>query len=139
MLAKLLTVTVIVMQSLAMLGRCLAVGALGLLLAAQCQNPAALTTGLTGTVTRGPITPVCRPDVPCDAPMRASFDVRRGGRTVASFQTDAQGHFTVKVAPGAYTIVPAGGAGMMGSQSRDVTVGPEGLTEVQLSFDTGIR
>src|SRR3954469_24089079 len=82
MLEKLLRVTVIVMQFLIVSGRCLAVGALGLLLAAQCQNPAALTTGLTGTVTRGPITPVCRPDVPCDAPMQASFDVRRGGRTV---------------------------------------------------------
>src|SRR5204862_7897165 len=93
MLAKLLTVTVIVMQSLAMLGRSLAVGALGLLLAAQCQNPAALTTGLTGTVTRGPITPVCRPDVACDAPSQASFDVRPAVRTGAAFGPYAHGHF----------------------------------------------
>ena len=119
--------------------RSFAVAALGVLLAAQCQNPAALTTGLTGTVMRGPITPVCTQDVPCDAPMQASFAVRRGDKTVATFQSDAQGRFTVKLAPGAYTIVPTGDAGLMGSQSRDVTVGPEGLTEVRLSFDTGIR
>ena len=117
----------------------MAIAALGLSLGAQCQNPAALTTGLTGTVTRGPVTPVCRPDVPCDAPLQASFEVRRAGRTVASFQTDAQGRFTVKLAPGSYTIVPVGNVGLMGSQTRDVTVGPEGLTEVQIAFDTGIR
>src|SRR3954469_18402803 len=92
--------------------------ALLFLLAAQCQNPAALTTGLTGTVTRGPITPVCQAGVPCDAPMQAAFEVRRDGKTVASFQTDAQGRFIVKLAPGTYTIVPAAGAGLMGSQSR---------------------
>src|SRR6266540_3436431 len=28
-------------------------------------------TGLTGTVVRGPITPVCRIDVPCDGPFAA--------------------------------------------------------------------
>src|SRR6185436_10726678 len=109
-----------------------AVAALGILLGAQCQNPAALTTGLTGTINRGPITPVCREGVPCDAPMQAHFEVRRGDHVVATFDTDAQGHFTVRLPPGSYQIVASGNAGLIGTQSRDVTVGQEGLTQVQL-------
>ncbi|HJQ20080.1 MAG TPA: prealbumin-like fold domain-containing protein [Gemmatimonadaceae bacterium] len=118
--------------------RRLAVAALALLLGAQCQNPAALTTGLTGVITRGPIMPVCRENVPCDAPMQSTFEVRRGDKRVTSFTTDADGKFTVKLPPGTYAIVPTGG-GLMGTQSREVNVGPEALTEVRLSFDTGIR
>jgi hypothetical protein len=33
------------------------------------------TTGLEGTVRRGPVHPVCRTGEPCDAPLRASFHV----------------------------------------------------------------
>jgi len=114
-----------------------AVGAL----ATVCNSPVALTTGLSGTVSRGPVTPVCQVNVPCDAPFTASFEVRRAGRLVATFKSDAQGRFTVKLAPGTYVIVPGPDAPLMspGSQSKTVEVGPEGITSVQLNFDTGIR
>ena len=100
-----------------------------------------LTTGLTGTVTRGPITPVCMVNVPCDAPFAAHFTVRQGSRTVAAFQSGASGAFEVRVAPGSYTVVPGSDAPIMSptSQAKAVTVGPSGLTFVQLNFDTGIR
>ena len=98
-------------------------------------------TGLTGTVVRGPITPVCRVDVPCDAPFSAGFTVQRSGRVVAQFRSDADGHFTVSLDPGAYTVVPDADAPifMPVRQSRPVTVGDMGVTVVRLTFDTGIR
>ena len=109
--------------------------------AGVCNNPVALTTGLTGTVSRGPITPVCRVDVPCDAPLSASFEVRQNGRRVATFRSDSQGRFTVTLRPGTYVVVPAADAPLMNpsAQTKTVEVGAEGLTSVQLAFDTGIR
>jgi hypothetical protein len=100
------------------------------------------TTGLTGVVLRGPITPVCRVDVPCDAPFSAGFTVQRDGRRVGSFQSDASGQFTVFLAPGAYTVVPNADAPIIlgSSQAKSVTVADTGmLTVVRLTFDTGIR
>jgi hypothetical protein len=100
------------------------------------------TTGLTGVVIRGPITPVCRIDVPCDAPFSAAFTVQRGGRRVADFRSDASGQFTVFLAPGPYTVVPDSDAAIISpsSQAKSVTVADTGmLTVVRLTFDTGIR
>lgn len=100
------------------------------------------TTGLTGVVVRGPITPVCRVDVPCDAPFSAGFTVQRGGRQVAQFQSDSAGQFTVYLQPGTYSIVPNADAPLISpaSQAKSVTVGDTGpLTVVRLTFDTGIR
>ena len=100
------------------------------------------TTGLTGVVMRGPVTPVCRVDVPCDAPFSATFNVERSGRRVAQFQSDAAGQFTVLLAPGTYTVVPNSDAPIISpsSQMKPVTVADNGmLTTVRLMFDTGIR
>jgi len=110
--------------------------------AIACAAPMTVpTTGLTGTVIRGPITPVCRVDLPCSAPFSAHFTVMSGSSTVASFLSDSSGVFTVMLAPGSYTIVPAADAPVMSatSQAKSVIVGPVGLTKVQLEFDTGIR
>jgi hypothetical protein len=99
-------------------------------------------TGLTGVVMRGPVTPVCRVDVPCDAPFSAAFGVEQGGRRVAEFTSDGAGQFSVLLAPGAYTVVPDAGAPIIAptSQKKSVTVADIGaLTTVRLMFDTGIR
>ncbi len=92
-------------------------------------------------VLRGPITPVCRVDVPCDEPFSASFSVRQGGRTVTTFHSDANGHFESRIAPGTYLVVPAADAPVISpaSQAKQVEVGSSGLTTVALRFDTGIR
>ncbi len=106
---------------------------------ATAPSPA---TGLTGVVMRGPITPVCRVDVPCDAPFSAGFTVQRAGQRVAQFQSDASGQFTVYLAPGTYTVVPNADAPIISpsSQVKSVTVADTGqLTVVRLAFDTGIR
>ena len=99
------------------------------------------TTGLTGTVVRSPVTPVCMVGVPCSAPFSAHFTVKSGSSTVASFMSDSLGSFTVMLLPGSYIIVPASDAPIIGasSQTKTVVVGPVRLTTVQLEFDTGIR
>lgn len=112
---------------------------------AACGSPAAptLTTGLTGTVTRGPIAPVCQVNVPCDAPFAAGFTVTGAATAtiVAHFRSDADGRFTVYLVPGPYRIVPDADAPIIAPtlQVKKVTVGRSGLSDVHLDFDTGIR
>jgi hypothetical protein len=100
-----------------------------------------LDTGLTGVVLRGPVTPVCEEDVPCDAPFAATFLVTRSGRGIATFASSSDGHFTVMLPPGDYRIVPTADAPLLAptAQGHDVVVGPVGLTTDTLLFDTGIR
>lgn len=108
-----------------------------------CRSPSAptLTSGLTGTVLRGPITPVCQIQVPCDAPFSADFSVERNGEVVSRFRSDQDGRFTVMLEPGAYRVVPAANAPIIfpASQAKTVDVFAGRLTEIRLTFDTGIR
>ena len=99
-------------------------------------------TGLTGVVSRGPVTPVCRVDVPCDAPFSATFTVQKSGRQVAQFRSDASGQFTVFLPPGDYIVMPAADAPILSpsAQAKSVSVADSGtLTTIRLMFDTGIR
>ena len=95
-------------------------------------------TGLEGTARLGPTQPVCREGQPCDAPLRASFTLQRDGRAVVRFASDSTGRFLVYAAPGGYVVVPDEPIGI-GPQTPAVEVGPQGLTHVDLTFDTGIR
>jgi hypothetical protein len=110
--------------------------------AGGCGAPVAPSdTALVGTVVRGPVQPVCRVDVPCDSPFSASFTVERGDRVVATFRSDSDGHFEVRLASGRYLVVPGTDAPILAprSQAKEVTVGSDGKTMVVLHFDTGIR
>src|SRR5437588_822464 len=70
--------------------------------AGGCAAPTAPTDAtLVGTVRRGPIQPVCFVDISCDAPFSAGFTVQQGNRLVATFRSDAQGHFEVSLGVGA--------------------------------------
>ncbi len=110
---------------------------------AGCSSPSlpGAATGLMGTVSRGPVTPVCLEGVPCDAGFSASFSVLRGGRGVASFRTDSAGGFSIQLAPGSYQVVPGNDAPILdpASQARMVVVDSSGWTMVALHFDTGLR
>jgi len=110
---------------------------------AGCGSPTAPSdTGLAGTVVRGPVQPVCVVDGGCsDAPFSASFTVQQGTRVVASFRSDAQGHFEARLPPGSYVVVPGPDAPIISpkTQTKEVQVGSTGLTTVLLQFDTGIR
>jgi hypothetical protein len=95
-------------------------------------------TGLEGTARRGPIQPVCRTGEACDAPLQAGFTLQQDGHVVASFASDSTGHFLVYATPGTYLVVPDEPIGLS-PQTPEVTVEAEGLTHLDLIFDTGIR
>jgi hypothetical protein len=99
------------------------------------------STGLSGTMLRGPIQPVCAASQTCDAPFSSGFTILKLGTIVGSFRSDTQGHYEVRLPAGGYTIVPDADAPIMTprSQSKDVTVGSSGMTMLDLRFDTGIR
>ena len=62
--------------------------AVALVLASACGSgmPApSPDTGLTGTVLRGPIAPVCTPTAPCDAPFSATNALLLRNPTVVNF------------------------------------------------------
>jgi hypothetical protein len=98
-------------------------------------------TGLQGQVIRGPITPVCKENEPCDAPFSAWFSVLKNDREVSRFQSDIHGEFAIALDPGIYTIVPDSSAPLMAPQQqrKAVEVRRESITHVTLHFDTGIR
>lgn len=100
-----------------------------------------MTAVLAGKVYRGPIAPVCQPNIPCAAPFSASFEVRRGSRRVATFTSSADGSFRVDLPAGELLVVPYANAPLMdpASQSKTVTLQAGAVTTVDLFFDTGIR
>lgn len=100
-----------------------------------------LSTGLSGSVSRGPVTPVCQPELACTAPFSAHFAVWKGSHRVASFQSNALGEFTVALAPGDYRVIPGSDAPIIdpSAQVKQVSVSAGAFTVVHLDFDTGIR
>jgi hypothetical protein len=98
-------------------------------------------TGLEGLVLRGPVTPVCTADKPCDVPFSAWFIVLKDDHKVVSFQSNEHGKFAILLDPGTYIIVPDNSAPLMYPelQRQEVEVQREGITLVTLHFDTGIR
>jgi hypothetical protein len=106
----------------------------------QPGGGAVSSTGLEGTMLRGPTRPVCQVDQPCTAPFKSGFVVLQGGRIVARFQSDSAGRFRIQLPPGTYTVSPDESAPLLArADAHEVTVGPSGLTHVDLEFDTGIR
>ena len=92
-------------------------------------------TGLAGVVIRGPITPVCIAEQPCDAPApNVGVTISQGGAAVSRRTTGADGSFAVSLVPGRYTIAVAGRAP---SQAAVVVAGH--VTRADFMIDTGIR
>ena len=97
-----------------------------------------LASGLHGTVTRGPITPVCRVNVPCYAPAKEiplSFVL---GVHTYTTKTNSLGRYRIALPPGTYTVLIAKKYGMS-YRPRTVSV-PKGLFALSnIAIDTGIR
>jgi hypothetical protein len=90
---------------------------------------------LYGTVTIGPLTPVCRVGVPCDGPARgATLTFVHAGRSV-SVRTDGVGRYRVGLLPGTWSVRASVG---MRLSPTSVTVRP-GTQRDDFSVDTGIR
>ena len=112
------------------------IGSVAALAMAGCGRATSptLTTGLTGTVLRGPVTPVCTVTTSCDAPFSAGFTASRASAAATHFRSDGDGHFTVMLQPGTYLIVPDADAPLItpASQMKMVTVQEAGMTTVTL-------
>ena len=99
----------------------------------------------TRVVTAGPTCPVERepPDPACaERPVAGAVLVftDAGGLEVARVTSAADGTFTVELAPGAYHVSAEPVEGLMGTPGpMDVEVEAGQMTELQVSYDTGIR
>lgn len=106
------------------------------------NNKEEITTGLEGTVHRGPINPVAMEGQVNDAPFSALFRVYSlKNKLITSFSSNSAGEFAVMLAPGSYKIIPDNAAPIMSaaSQVKEITVNPVGITYMDMYFDTGIR
>jgi len=100
-------------------------------------------SGIEGHVMAGPTCPVQKPNDPAcaDRPMAGVTIVvlTAAGNEAARTTTDASGYYAVTLPAGPYTIEPQPVEGMVhGSPTVPVTVG-EGVTTVDIPYDTGIR
>jgi hypothetical protein len=106
-----------------------------------CPPPVALT-GVQGTVTEGPIQPVCYEGISCERPYSALLIViDAAGQQVASATSSAiDGSFRISLDPGSYTLVPEDKPGPLPVASPvDFMVKAGEFTTVDISYDTGIR
>jgi len=97
-------------------------------------------SGLRGVVMRGPITPMCVAEQPCDAPARG-FMLRfsRRGEIAGRVTTDSDGRYRIRLAPGRYS-VRIGRKGAFKVPDPDtVRVQPGRFVRVGFKIDTGIR
>ncbi len=96
---------------------------------------AGATSGLRGTVTRAPITPVCHAGRPCSAPAKhVKLTFMRLGRTWTT-RTDDNGRYRIVLHPGLYTVRSAA----MRLFPVHVIV-PRGRIAIHdFAIDTGIR
>ena len=103
-------------------------------------------SGIRGQVLLGPVCPVMKdpPDPQCaDKPYATTIQVIRVGNPVsapfATVATDTQGNYSVSLPPGTYALQPKSGQVFPRCETKEVTVVPSKILEVNLSCDTGIR
>jgi Carboxypeptidase regulatory-like domain len=90
-----------------------------------------------GTVTRGPITPVCSTAHPCDEPAAgAKIVFFRNGRPIAHTTTRADGSYRIRLAGGRYGVRIRGA--FRWTPTR-VLVRRGRVTRLDIAIDTGIR
>ena len=95
-----------------------------------------LRTGLFGTVTEGPTSPVCIAGEPCTRPaVGAVLTFSRGGTAVGHTTVKADGSYRVRLAAGWYTVE----ASRRRLAPTKVHVRVTRPTRVDFSLDTGIR
>ena len=100
------------------------------------------TSGIQGTVTRWPITPVCQVAVPCASPYQAMLTIQNAsGVVIARIQSGIDGHYAVTLPAGRYTVVPLSPVGQSLPRAApvqiDVLTGQFTIADIQ--YDTGIR
>jgi hypothetical protein len=90
---------------------------------------------LYGSVTIGPVTPVCQVGVPCDKPGgQVKLTFTRLGHAFSA-TTDSSGKYRIKLTPGIYAVRASAGMSM---RPRNINVHAPS-THLDFSIDTGIR
>jgi hypothetical protein len=109
------------------------------LVAAATASSAVPRSGLHGTVMRGPITPVCRVGVPCDAPAPNITLTFARSRVVRTTRTDEHGTYRIELPAGIYTVKTS--SKPFGKLPRPATVHVRSAHSDTIDFtiDTGIR
>lgn len=96
-------------------------------------------SGLHGTVTKGPTTPVCREGIPCSAPAQVTLLFRRAGRTTR-VRSSATGAYRADLAPGYYTVTTTERIGITRNiRPERVHVRAGHVDRLDFTIDTGIR
>jgi hypothetical protein len=119
-------------------------------LAAELRSPATPNapasatgeSGIQGQVTIGPACPgPVRIETPCpDRPFQATLTILdQNNQVVAKVQTDSQGNFHIALPPGTYIIQSATSAAMPRAGDQTVTVTKGQFTQVNITFDSGMR
>jgi hypothetical protein len=100
-------------------------------------SPTALSTGLYGHVTKGPISPVCTAEQPCSVPA-AGVTLRflRNSQIVAATRVKADGSYSLALPIGAYAVASTSRGRITPSTVR-VRTGARSRRD--FSIDTGIR
>ena len=107
------------------------------LIAAGGAAGSTVPSGLYGTVTRGPITPVCRVGVPCTAPAaNTTLVFSRPGHPQVRVRTHQDGTYRIALPGGTYTVRVATARPL---QPGKAWVRSGHYRHVDFSIDTGIR
>ena len=98
-----------------------------------------LSSGLYGVVHKGPIMPVCRNDVPCDAPAQVTLLFMRGTNVVARGRSAADGRYRIAIPPGYYAVKTQPKIGFGVIRPLNVHVRAGHFDRLNFFVDTGIR
>ena len=101
---------------------------------------AAVLSGLFGTVSRGPITPLCQESQPCTEPAAAvRLTFVRDGKAVRSVVTSSTGHYRVHMPAGSYLVRVAKESPIERLRPASVIVRRGVMSRRSFFIDTGIR
>ncbi|HYZ94068.1 MAG TPA: carboxypeptidase regulatory-like domain-containing protein [Actinomycetota bacterium] len=102
--------------------------------------PGAANAGIFGSVVARPSCPVEEANSPCpERPVPdAEVTAKQGDDVKGSARTDSNGKYTLRLAPGTYTVT-ASSPSVMSCDTHEVTVRDHQYTPVRITCDTGIR
>jgi len=98
------------------------------------------SSGVAGRVTAGPTCPVEQVGHPCPPqPVSGTIKAQKASRTIARTRSDANGNYSMRLAPGRYTLVVQTGSTFPRCPTTPVTVPRGQVVTVNITCDTGIR
>lgn len=104
----------------------------------RCTPPPG--SGIYGRVTLGPITPVCRIEIPCERAYEATLTVNDStGMEVARATSGPDGGYRIMLPPGRYTLVPLATGVFPQAPSQQIEIANKVLSRVDVQYSTGIR